>query len=138
MDISDLAPLIIIVGSIVYSIITNVGKGKQQETAKTTLPGKKEVKLPEILREKYPPQKSNKEIQIKKTKAQENIVTQEKKVKTTSQFVHTPHKVIKTEPVSALKTDNEKEVLAPILDLEDTDEIKKAFIYTEILNRKEY
>ena len=40
-------------------------------------------------------------------------------------------------PITIAK-DNEEDFFEPVLDIEDTDNIRKAVIYAEIINRKEY
>lgn len=120
MEISDLIPLVVIVGSIIYSIITNTGKKKQTE--KTMLPGKIDIESPKVLNdENYKnPIFEKKEIQKETKKAP----TQIKK------------KNIPKETTSLPIEDNESENFSFAFD--DTEEVKKAIIYSEIFNKKEW
>jgi hypothetical protein len=85
-NLSEYIPLIIIIGSIVYSIIKGGVKKKLEETAKTTLPGKtsEETVWPE---NEIPPKAAVKK-HVKKQKLPTPTLTvkgeQKKTIKTTS------------------------------------------------------
>ena len=111
--LSDYIPLIIIVGSIVYSIVKGLGKSQKEETAKTTLP--KPHSQPEIKR-KTP-------IKEPEFKIQEPVVV----TKTPS---------LSQPPVVFSESREAESATVPFLDTNDLDEVKKAFIYTEIFNQK--
>ncbi|MDR0866360.1 MAG: hypothetical protein LBO74_15730 [Candidatus Symbiothrix sp.] len=119
-NLSDYVPLIIIVGSIIYSIVKGTGKKRQEEMSKTTLPGHKpkDITVPDIQ-----PVKA-----VKKTKKKAAPPKPEPVV---IRPVVTP-----AAPVEVLSGFDEQ--VEPLLNIEDPDEIKKAFIYTEILRRKAY
>ncbi|MDH8702183.1 hypothetical protein M2138_001543 [Dysgonomonadaceae bacterium PH5-43] len=125
MNEGDLITLILIVGSIVYSIIKGVVKSKPAEDlSKTTLPGVKEVDKPmvfdvydEIEEQEEPIKISSRESKL------ERAVTQ--RTKTTKSSPNT----------NILEEDTDTQ--SSIIDLGDIDELKKGIIYAEILNRKE-
>jgi hypothetical protein len=101
--------LIAILGGIVLSAVRG-GRKRAEETAKTTLPGRKsgEVKLTQ-----------------KKAPKKESPVSH---LKTPTQHPSSSNSV-EMPPVF-------EESENPVLDIENQEEIKRAFIYSEILNRK--
>jgi hypothetical protein len=108
--LSEYIPLLVILGFIVVSIKKGIGNKKQEELSKTTLPGRR----------------SGEEIAIP-----EVLSVKKTKVKM---------KKIKAVPVEA--PDPEEEGLGTydtlVINPEEIEELQKAVIYTEILNRKEY
>jgi hypothetical protein len=120
-NLSDYIPLLIIIGSVIYSIVKETGKKKREEIAKTILPGRKsgeEVSPPETFHE------------VKSMK----IETQKKKLPLISQSVISPVKQTICEGIENMAIEYEES--ESLLNIEDMDEVKKAFIYTEIFNRK--
>jgi hypothetical protein len=119
-NLSNYVPLIIIIGSIIYSIVKGTNQKKQEEMAKTTLPGHKpkEITVPEVR-------------PVKTVKKEKKKVAPPKPEPAVVRQVVTP-----PSPVEVLEVIEEQG--EPVLDIGDTDEIKKAFIYTEIFNRRAY
>ena len=111
--LSDYIPLIIIIGSIVFSVIKGLGKSQREETAKTTLPNRHSQPEVEI---KTPVKKP-------KLKTPQPSIVAKKPVPAQSSIVSSESREIEATTV-------------PFLDSSDLDEVKKAFIYTEIFNRK--
>ncbi|MDR2085632.1 MAG: hypothetical protein LBP72_00485 [Dysgonamonadaceae bacterium] len=118
--LSDYIPLIIIIGSIIYSAIKGGSKKKQEEMAKTTLPGKR---FDETVR-------SEKNAVKKQTLPKPKVASTEKK-----EIFHKAAKVIPNVETHLVE---EQEYVKPLLDIEDHEEVRRAFIYAEILNRKNY
>ena len=122
--LSEYIPLIIIIGSIIYSVLRGAGKASEAKTAKTTLPGYEQTEPIEIS-EVFPQKKPFYQVKEKKLKARK--VEENPKVRRT---VISPKKQILEEEIQ-----NSERI---VLDVADADEVRKAFIYSEILNRKEY
>ncbi|MDR0682020.1 MAG: hypothetical protein LBG15_09275 [Dysgonamonadaceae bacterium] len=122
-NLSDYIPLIIIIGSIIYSVFKGTDKKRQEEMAKTILPGQKsgrEVNQPEVFYDVKPVKKENKR----------------KKLEEIPQPVVSPTKSkIRFESEKMIEAEYESAELS--LNIEDVDEVKKAFIYSEIFNRRE-
>jgi hypothetical protein len=124
-NISDYIPLLIIIGSVVYSVIKGKGKQRQEEMTKTTLPGRKsgeEVNRSDVFYEVKPEKTGNTENKKKKSAMIPQPVASSTK------------QTIRTEVENVIIENEESE---PVLNIEDMDEVKKAFIYTEIFNRRE-
>ena len=120
MEISDIIPLIVIVGSIIYSVVSNINKKTKEQTAKTTLPGKTDVEFPEFFDDE-----NYRDVFFEKEEIQEETIKtpiQPKKKNT----------LPKTD--SIFIEDDESENFS--FDFNDEDEMKKAIIYSEIFNRK--
>jgi hypothetical protein len=118
-NVSDYIPLLIIIGSVIYSVVKGVSKQKQEETAKTTLPGRKsetKVNRPDTL---YEVKQENK-------KKKPAVIPQS--------VIPSAKQALRAEVESVMIENEESE---PILNIDDMDEVKKAFIYTEIFNRRE-
>jgi hypothetical protein len=122
-NLSDYIPLIIIIGSIIYSVFKGTGKKREEEMAKTTLPGQereREVNQPEVFYNVKPVKKESKK----------------KKSEEISQPVVSPTKPkIRFESEKIIEAEYEYSELG--LNIENVDEVKKAFIYSEIFNRRE-
>ncbi|MDR2057717.1 MAG: hypothetical protein LBP83_05450 [Dysgonamonadaceae bacterium] len=124
-NLSEYLPLIIIIGSIIVSVIKGTGKKAMEKTAKTTLPGK----IPEEVIPSVKPVSLKARFTEKKTPA--NPTAKPVKTKASETF--------KANTKIALGTFiEEPEYIKPVLDVHNQDEIKQAFIYSEILKRKEY
>ena len=118
-----LLPLIFVVAIVVISLHKGTDKKKEEEMAKTMLPGRKSgevIVMPEVV-----PVPS---VQ-KMTNKLRNPIPQP--LEPTENFS-------RKSPVSISKDHHEEEVFEPVLNIEDVDDIKKAVIYTEIFNRKEF
>jgi len=127
-NLSDYIPLILILGSVIYSIAKGVGKKGSEETAKTTLPGKTAADVnPKEIRS---PQKKKSKKKVVATIQPDPIKKDTRKAAQKS-FASVP--VIE----DVHQEENNQETI-PYLDTHDREEIKQAFIYSEILNRKEY
>ena len=130
-NLSDLIPLIIILGTFVMSIAQASRKKKQQDAEKTMLPKgvyteKKEVKYKTILKKAHSFTKDNK--------------TPKEKIETST--TNDNPEVIRTIPASRPKArvtelDKEEEP-RPLFDTKDINELRRAIIYSEIFSRKEY
>jgi len=122
--LSEYLPLIIIIGSIIYSIVKGANRKKaEEELAKTTLPGHtggKEIYFPAM---NEPPQPVYKEQKKSKAITIQTPVYQQK-------MDSLPTTLSVDSELEGWETDG--------LHLGDADEIKKAIIYTEIFRRKEY
>ena len=128
-NLSDYVPLILILGSVIYSIVKGMGKKGEEETAKTTLPGKtaKEVGTKEM-----------KSPQKKKSKKKVVVPIQTNPIKKDSKkAIQRPNVAPISISEDVTHVENNQETI-PYLDTHDREEIKQAFIYSEILNRKEY
>ncbi|GHV59406.1 hypothetical protein FACS1894182_13480 [Bacteroidia bacterium] len=95
---------------------------KHEEMAKTTLPGCKggqEIPVPKVV--------SEQPVQVKAGKIRKGThQSLRQPFDAHSEFVHLDEK------------ETAEEIVEPVLDIEDMDDIKKAVVYTEIFNRKEY
>jgi hypothetical protein len=117
--LSEYLPLLFVVAFIIISVRKGMNRSKEEELTKTTLPGRKSGSV-------LPDQEEN----------------------FSEQTIHEqPKKSTKTTPVTgrgslAAARRGEKEVVEeiaePILNIEDMEDVKKALIYTEIFNKKEY
>jgi hypothetical protein len=124
-NLSEYIPLILIVGSIIVSVIKGTGKKRQEEMAKTTLPNKKVREITQPDRKVSPGNFSHK--QAKTHSQQSSKPVKEKRDTVAKKF---------SEKVLSISEETEYE--PPILDIEDSSTVKKAFIYSEIWNRKEW
>ena len=111
--LSDYIPLIIIIGSIIFSMIKGSRKKSEEETAKTTLPGHRN----------QPERKEKTAIKKPKIKTHEPTIITPTPISSESSIVSSEQKDVESTHV-------------PFLDSSDINEVKKAFIYTEIFNRK--
>ena len=127
-NLSEYIPLILILGSIIYSIAKGSSKKGKEETAKTTLPGKtaRDVNQKEI----RSPQK-------KKPKKEAVVPMQSKPIKKDLKKV-TQKSMVSVPIIEDVHQEENNQDTIPFLDTHDREEIKQAFIYSEILNRKEY
>jgi hypothetical protein len=115
-NLSEYIPLLFILVFILISIRKGAGK-KQEEMTKTTLPGRKSgeiINIPEV-------------VSVKKTK---------EKIKAPKP-VH-PSMMNPDEQIMPIEMDDSNEFGEAVLNIEDIEDIKKAVIYTEIFNRKDY
>jgi hypothetical protein len=126
-NLSEYVPLIIIIGSIIYSVIKGGRKKAQEETAKTMLPGKtsretvltdRRIPSENVVKAQKPP-KQNPASAIKKEQRE------------------TLGKNTRVMPEKKAFVTEEPEYVKPVLNVDDNEEIKRAFIYSEILNRKD-
>ncbi|MDR3061330.1 MAG: hypothetical protein LBU57_04350 [Dysgonamonadaceae bacterium] len=131
--LSDFIPLLIIVGSIVISIAQSSNKKKaKQDMQKTMLPKgipvEKSKEIPSVNLPKMKSMSSEMEKEEKKTKIRP------------VQEVFNPEveRVLTTVPESRALESEVPESPGFMFDTTDTDELKKAVIYSEIINRKEY
>jgi hypothetical protein len=127
-NLSEYVPLIIIIGSIVYSVVKGGMKKAKEETAKTILPGRTSGE----------------------TELREKNISPKNAVKTQKPLKPNSASAIKKEQRETLGNRNaqmserkasmpeEPEYVKPALDVDDNEEIRRAFIYSEILNRKVY
>ncbi|GHU89657.1 hypothetical protein FACS1894155_07000 [Bacteroidia bacterium] len=128
--LSDFIPLIIIIGSVVISIVQSSNKKKAQDMKKTMLP----KGIPVERSEEAPP------VSLPKMKS---VISEMEKRKTKLrpiQEVFNPEvkRTLVTVPETPVLESDIPESSGITFDLADTDELKKAVIYSEILNRKEY
>ena len=115
MEISDFIPLIVIVGSIIYSIMSNINKKKEQST-ETKGTKNVDVEFPEILDDKkYRDITIEEKIPVKKT-------------------IQPKKKNIPAETAPVFIEDDESEIFS--FDFNDKEEVQKAIIYSEIFSRK--
>jgi hypothetical protein len=127
--LSEYIPLILIVGSIIVSVVSGASKKAKEETAKTTLPGRKSGEV--IPDEREIPSQN---VHRKKIKKQPVKTATPQPVKEVSES--RIQAKIDSEKKSAIFEEVEYE--PPVLDVENPEAIKQAFIYSEIWNRKEY
>jgi hypothetical protein len=111
--LSEYIPFIIVIGVIISSVVKGWGKVQKEEFEKTTLPGHRSQ--PEI-----PTKKSIKKSQIQTPEASALV--------TTSVYHESPMVEIESETIEISDE--------PLLDGSNPEEVKKAFIYSEIFNRK--
>ncbi len=133
--LSDFIPLLIIIGSVIVSIVQSSNKKKEkQDMKKTRLPqgvpsekplGSPTVNLPKMKSAAVP---SVSEKKTEKIPPLQTAFNPEVKRSVSS---------IPESDMSALNQDV-PEVSGFVFDASNTDELKKAVIYSEILNRKEY
>ena len=123
-NLSEIIPLLVVLGSIILSIAGGSKKKKPQNTAGQpgnpsprnesdfpSFPFLEEIKLPE----------------------KENVIIQPV-VKKSSVKKPEP----KVSPLTPSSNKFPEEVSEPLLNFDDLDEVKKGIIYSEILGRKEY
>ena len=116
-----LLPLLFVVFFVVISLRKGMKK-KQEEMAKATLPGHNSME--EVAMREPLPAPS---VQKTGKKPQQSVP---KPVK--------PAIDVPVEPSVPIAKDVEEDSFEPVLNIEDTDDIKKAVIYTEIFKRKDY
>ena len=114
MEISDFIPLIVIIGSIIYSIVSSVNKKKGQ-AAETIESENVDIEFPEIL-----DNGNYRDIVFEKKETIKKPIQPKKK-----------NLLPKTDAV--FTEENESENFS--FDFNEEDEIKKAIIYAEIFNR---
>ena len=117
-----LLPLIFVIAIVVISLRKGIDKKKQEEMAKTTLPGRKSGEV--ISRWEPAPAPP---VQ-KSTKKQQQPVS--KRLRQSAG--------VSDEPSTPIVKDSEEIFLEPVLDIENTEDIKKAVIYTEIFKRQAF
>ena len=118
-----LIPLIFIVVIVVRLLRRGTDKQRAEEMAKTTLPGHRSGEMIDIWEPApAPPVQKN---AAKKTQ------------QPVSNPLRTPINIPEASSVPIIAV-NEEVSYEPVLNIEDTDDIKKAIIYTEIFKRKEY
>jgi hypothetical protein len=115
-NLSEYIPLLFILLFIIISIKKGAGK-KQEEMAKTMMPGHKSGEIIDVP-EYVPVKKTKEKIQAPKP-------------------VHQPM-AIPVEQMKPIEIENSNEFGEAVLNVEDVEDIKKAVIYTEIFNRKDY
>jgi hypothetical protein len=130
-NLSEYVPLIIIIGSIIYSVVKGGMKKAREETAKTTLPGRTSNET--VVRERNIPPKNATKAQ-KPPKSASVSASVIKKEPRETLFGNRNAKT----PERKASMPEEPEDVKPVLDVDDNEEIRKAFIYAEILNRKVY
>jgi predicted ATP-dependent protease len=128
-NLSDYVPLIIIIGSVIYSIVRGGGKKRREETAKTTLPGKT---ASEMVR---PERKIQQPLFQPQSQPQSKPVKKVQKVQKETSPVKVQSPKLSQKESSFLE---EEEYESGFLDIKKPENIRQAFIYSEILNRKEY
>jgi hypothetical protein len=122
-NLSDYIPLVIIIGSIIYSVFKETGKRRREETAKTTLPGQKsgkEINRPEVFYNVEPAKNENR-------KKEAEVIPRP--------VVPSIKSKIRPESEKMIEVEHDSPEFG--LNIEDVDEVKKAFIYSEIFNRRE-
>jgi hypothetical protein len=127
-NLSEYVPLIIIIGSIIYSVVKGGMKKAQEETAKTTLPGRTSRET--VLKERRIP--SENAVKTQKPPKHDSASAVKKEQRETLGKVKA-----KVMPETTMLVTEEPGYVKPVLDVDDTEEIKRAFIYSEILNRKD-
>jgi hypothetical protein len=124
--LTEYIPLIIIAGSIIFSIINSVRR-KMKEVVVL----QQKTQRPDVDTKQYTMYQKNTEnimkVPVKKT--------QEKWVRTTSKLKSFDEESASHPDFSY--TDTEESAL-PVFDISDGNELKKIIIYAEIINRKEY
>ncbi|MCL1938149.1 MAG: hypothetical protein FWF52_07125 [Candidatus Azobacteroides sp.] len=145
--LSEYVPLIIIIGTIIYSVIKGSSRKKaEEELSKTTLPGHtggEEIYFPETIEavgpsKKVEPAKSRKTVNTVKTiKSVKTIKKEAKESKVNKTQSPIYQQTINPVSETAIQLEPEEPEIH-LFNLENVDEVKKAFIYTEIFNRKEY
>ena len=140
--LSDFIPLIVILASVIFSIVKGTGKKEREKTAKTTLPGRNteprpmDTAFPRPVENRPVRQVNNSSLEldkkIKQTKKElerikmmQSNLPPKPQIRTSSQT--SPHFMSAHDAIET-----------PFLDVSNFDEIKKAVIYSEIFNRKEY
>ncbi len=129
--LSDLLPLIIILGSFIISIAASSRKKKARNMKRTMLPEGtyREESSRQPQTEIFKPQ--NKSFQeIKKKEKVSNFDTNNPDVKRSVVFP--------AEEVESPEKEVDESEFQPVLNLADKDELKRAVIYSEILHRKEF
>ena len=117
-----LLPLIFVIAIVVISLRKGVDKKKQEEMAKTTLPGRQSGEVISRWEPAPAPQ-----VQKAAKKPQQPV---SKRLRQLAGFPG--------EPSTPIAKDNEEVLFEPVLDIENTEDIKKAVIYTEIFKRNDY
>ena len=118
-----LLPLIFVVAIVVISLRKGMDKKKEEEMAKTMLPGRK----------------SGEVIAVSKVVPVPSVQKMTRKLRTPiPQTLEPTEDFLKKSAVSMPKDHHEEDAPEPVLNIEDVDDIKKAVIYTEIFNRKEF
>ncbi|MDR2682481.1 MAG: hypothetical protein LBB64_01260 [Dysgonamonadaceae bacterium] len=120
---SEFLPLIFIAAFVILSIRRGRNQKRQEEMTKTTLPGRKSgemVYVPESVPErpvhKKPVQKATPKPEQQKLRASSGASSHREES----------------------RTEFPEDISEPLFNLEEVDDVKKAVIYTEILNRKAY
>ena len=117
-----LFPLIFVVAIVVISLRRGMDKKREEEMAKTMLPGRKSGEVMSMWQPApaSPVQKTTK-------KSQQPVSKRLRQPADAPVEISTP-----------MVKDNEEVFFEPVLNIDDVDDIKKAVVYAEIFNRKEY
>ncbi|MDR0543301.1 MAG: hypothetical protein LBH19_13965 [Dysgonamonadaceae bacterium] len=119
--LSEFLPLIFIVIFVVISVRKGINQKRQEEMAKTVLPGRRsgqEIPVPEMI--------PAAPVQVQSAPSRKATSKPLRQSDIHSRSAHLSEK------------ESVEEIAEPVLNIEDRDDIKKAIIYTEIFNRKEY
>lgn len=135
-NLSEYLPLIVIIGSIVYSMIRGATRRNQDdEQAASQAPTKKVKETQSTVKETYRSEKMTREALVRPKMEREDMTI------SSSERTHRSHiqQHVVAESSLAVEEIEEEELpqVAPIVDLSNPDEVKKAIIYAEIFNRKE-
>jgi hypothetical protein len=117
--IQEFLPLIFVVAFVVISVRSNMNKKKQEEMAKTMLPGRKSGP---VLSQP-----------VQDADLEESIAAEPE---TLRKAKHTTS--ISSRAIRQNGKELQEEASEPVLNLDDPDELQKAVIYTEIFNRKDF
>jgi hypothetical protein len=122
--IQEFLPLIFVVAFVIFSVRSGMNKKKQEELAKTTLPGRKSEPAAAPVREA---------VSTKPAPEQPTFTKPEPSYRITTKSASAS-----TRPTHSHEKESTEVTYEPILNTEDPDELQKAIIYTEIFGRKAY
>jgi hypothetical protein len=135
--LSDFIPLLIIIGSIIISIVQSSNKKKEERDMK-------KMKLPKGIPSERPP--GAPVVNLPKMKSTVASIYEKTREKPKSDFTSFNPEVKRSTLSGSISSIPDMQILNSEvsedqgfkLNLTDVDEVKKAVIYSEIFNRKEY
>jgi len=124
-NLSDLLPIVIILGSFVFSIVQASRKKKQQSSQETV--------SPEAYRQEESPERSFE-------MPSQTPPSKKRSKKRITEIDHNPEvkRTVLAPAEATFLEEPEEESAEFTLDLSDTEDWKRAIVYSEILNRKTY
>jgi hypothetical protein len=118
--IQEFLPLIFVVVFVIISVRNGMNKQRKEELEKTTLPGRKSTPV----------------FQALEVDTESSIPAEPEKPRKAKIASKIPHTSLQSARPNG--RENLEDADDPILNTDDPDELKKAIIYTEIFNRKNY
>jgi hypothetical protein len=130
-SISDYIPAAVIIISIIASVIKNIEKKARKETVKTASPEREDT---------YPQQQERKTFQqnsrnVKPIQKESVTGVKPEKQKETQILIEKPEHITSQKEIFSMESPEQATIS---IEFENSEEVRRAIIYSEIFNRKEY